>query len=84
MTPGQSVYFLCEDTVEKVKFLAQHQSICVIEFYGDTQRVKEETLTEDTNEIIQYINGRIDKYESRIAVLKAKLQDFPPLRLANE
>jgi hypothetical protein len=84
MTPGQVAYFICEDNVEKVKFLAQHQSVCVIEFYGDTQRVKEETLTDDPNKVVQHIDKQIAKHETKIAVLKAKLQDFPPLRLANE
>jgi len=81
MTSGQLVYFICDDTVEIVRFLSKDQLSCIIDFYGDTQRVKEENLTVDTNVVIQHIDKRISMHESKIAVLKACRQEFKPLRL---
>lgn len=81
---GQEVYFLFEDRVATVKLLAKQQSFWIIALDGVTFNAREEYLTTSINEVIQYINGRIDKYEGRIAVLKAKLQGFPPLRLTHE
>lgn len=76
MTPGLTVYFMCEDMIEIVRFLGKDQYGCVIDFDGDIQRVKEEALTTKASEVAQYIENRIKKHEAKIAVLKAVRQDL--------
>jgi hypothetical protein len=82
MESGQTVYFIRGDSIEKAKLLFARQSIWVVELDGEILRIQEDDcLTDDTNEVAQYIDKRISKYEARLAVLKAKRQEFQPLRL---
>lgn len=84
MIPGEIVYFICDDAVEKVWFRGRDQLGCVIDFYGDAQRVREESLTTNINIVIQHIEKRISQHEARLVTLKAKLQEFESLRVTNE